>query len=193
MKNRKEHTQITKQLQELLEQDAKLKALVEKSIRLAAEENPDEVKNPVRSLEMLYDYIDFTQTVMPWAYLPEECFKNFVTKTDQSCLYIYYLLDRPLPELEQQLPFRPSVQFLKPIYHWLKDYNNALKVYMDSEDGTEGGEVYIGDDKEDDSSYDLDVSKVFDAFEKWKQLPQVRKRTIIRDDVVEIKYYLCNR
>ena len=57
-------------------------------------------KNPVRSLEQFYDFIDFTQTVMPWAYLPEECFENFVTKTDQSCLYIYYLLDRPLPELE---------------------------------------------------------------------------------------------
>ena len=100
MNVKKEHTEITKQLMDLLNGDRELKALVQKSIDLAAAENPDEVKNPVRNLDMLYDYIDFTQTVMPWAYLPEECFKNFVTKTDQSCLYIYYLLDRPLPELE---------------------------------------------------------------------------------------------
>ena len=122
MKMRREHTEITKKLMNLLEGDPALKSLVEKSIDLAARENPDKKKNPVRSLEMLYDYIDFTQTVMPWAYLPEECFKNFVTKTDQSCLYIYYLLDRPLEELEGKLPFRPSVQFLEPVYRWLKDY-----------------------------------------------------------------------
>lgn len=72
-------------------------------------------------------------------------------------------------------------------------YPDRYAVYMDSEDGIEGGKVYIGDDREDDSSCDLDVSTVFDAFEKWKQLPQVRTRTIIRDDVVEIKYYLCDR
>jgi phosphatidylserine decarboxylase len=134
METRKEHTRITRQLINLQDQDAELKAMVEKSIALAAKENPDEKKNPFRSLEMFYDYIDFTQTVMPWAYLPEECFQNFVTKTDQSCLYIYYLLDRPLEELEGKLPFRPSVQFLEPVYHWLKDYNNALQAYMDSED-----------------------------------------------------------
>ena len=98
---RKEHTNITKQLMNLLDGDRRLRSLVEKSIDLAAKENPDEKKNPVRSLRMLFDYIDFTQTVMPWAYLPEECFKNFVTKTDQSCLYLYYLLDRPLKELEE--------------------------------------------------------------------------------------------
>ena len=91
----KKHTQITMQLKELLDCDERLKRLVEQSICFAAEENPDPVKNPVRSLEQFYDFIDFTQTVMPWAYLPEECFENFVTKTDQSCLYIYYLLDRP--------------------------------------------------------------------------------------------------
>ena len=129
----KEYTQITMQLKNLLDGDEWLKSLVEKSIAAAAKENPDPVKNPVRSLEQLYEYIDFTQTVMPWAYLPEECFRNFVTRTDQSCLYLYYLLDRPLPELEEVLEFRPSVQFLEPVYHWLKDYNNALKVYMDSE------------------------------------------------------------
>ena len=129
---KKEHTRITRQLIDLLDGDPRLRSLMEKSIELAARENPDEKKNPVRSLEMLYSYIDFTQTVMPWAYLPEECFKNFVTKTDQSCLYLYYLLDRPLKELEEELPFRPSVQFLEPVYRWLKDYNNALKVYMDS-------------------------------------------------------------
>ena len=129
----KNYTEITLQLKKLLDEDQELKSLVEKSIALAAQENPDPVKNPVRSLSELYDFIDFTQTVMPWAYLPEECFRNFVTRTDQSCLYIYYLLDRPLEELEGKLPFRPSVQFLEPVYHWLKDYNNALKVYMDSE------------------------------------------------------------
>ena len=53
----KKHTQITMQLKELLDCDERLKRLVEQSICLAAEENPDPVKNPVRSLEQFYDFI----------------------------------------------------------------------------------------------------------------------------------------
>ncbi len=127
------HAEVTDNLKTLLEGDSSLKMLVEKSIRLAAELNPNPETNPVRSLDQLYDFIDFTLTTMPWSFLPEKNYSKFVTKTDQSCLYIYFLLDRPLPELEGKLPMWPAVEYLPEIYSWLKDYNNALKVFMDSE------------------------------------------------------------
>jgi len=49
----KEYTQITLQLKTLLDGDEWLKVLVIKSIDQAAKENPDPVKNPVRSLELM--------------------------------------------------------------------------------------------------------------------------------------------
>lgn len=70
-------------------------------------------------------------------------------------------------------------------------YDGRYAIYMDSEDGREGGEISFDEDAY-DSAYDLDVSTVFDAFEKWKELPQVRTETKVRDDTVEIKYYLCS-
>ena len=130
----KNHAEVTLELMELLDRDARLKSLVEKSIALAEKENPDHETNPVRSLDEFYDYIDFTLTAMPWTFLPEERYERFVTKVDQSCLYIYFLLDRPLKELEGELEFRPSVQFLEPIYVWLRHYNNALKQFLDTEE-----------------------------------------------------------
>lgn len=72
-------------------------------------------------------------------------------------------------------------------------YPDRYAVYMDSEDGREGGRIFIGDDEKDDSTDDLDVSEVFDAFERWKESQEVRATTVVRDDVVEIKYYLCGR
>ena len=130
----KNHAEVTLELMELLDRDGRLKRLVEKSIALAEKENPDHGTNPVRSLDEFYDYIDFTLTAMPWTFLPEERYERFVTKVDQSCLYIYFLLDRPLKELEGELEFRPSVQFLEPIYVWLRHYNNALKQFLDTEE-----------------------------------------------------------
>lgn len=128
------HAEITLRFERMLAEDARLKSLVEKSIALAAETNPDPETNPVRSLEQFYDFIDFTLTTMPWAILPEKNYKNFVTKTDQSCLYIYFLLDRELPELEGELEFRASAEYLPKVYEWLRDYNNTLKEFMDSPD-----------------------------------------------------------
>ena len=130
----KNHAEVTMELMNLLDGDSRLKSLVEQSIRLAAEVNPDQETNPVRSLDAFYDYIDFTLTAMPWTFLPEHRYQKFVTKVDQSCMYIYFLLDRPLPELEKELEFRPSVQFLEPVYVWLRHYNNALKAFLDTEE-----------------------------------------------------------
>ena len=127
-----EHAAVTEQFRQLLEQDDQLKALVEKSIRQAAAVNPDHETNPAQNLEELYGFVDYSLTRMPWNILPDARYQSFATKCDQSILYVYFLLDQPLPELADQGLFYNSVEYLPPIYTWLTDYNNAWRTYLDS-------------------------------------------------------------
>ena len=71
-----------------MEQDPKLRSLVEKSIAKAASINPDRSTNPVQSLEELYPFLNYTVTCMPWNILPEDRYEGFATKCDQSILYL---------------------------------------------------------------------------------------------------------
>nr|MCR5475856.1 phosphatidylserine decarboxylase [Lachnospiraceae bacterium] len=56
------------------------------------------------------------------------------TKCDQSILYVYWLLDQPLKELENKDLFYPSVEYLEPVYRWLTEYNNTWRDFLDSEE-----------------------------------------------------------
>ena len=118
----------------VMESDSELKGLVEKSISAAAVLNTDEETNPVRSLDELYEFLDYSVTCMPWNILPDERYGSFATKCDQSILYVYWLLDQPLEELKDRDLFYPSVEYLEPVYAWLTDYNNTWKDYLDTED-----------------------------------------------------------
>ena len=52
------------------------------------------------------------------------CRMRRTAKRDQSILYVYWLLDQPLQELENKDLFYPSVEYLEPVYRWLTEYNN---------------------------------------------------------------------
>ncbi len=54
-----------------LEADPELKALMEKSIALSHEINPDPQTNPIGSVDDLYNYIDRLTTCMPWNVLKD--------------------------------------------------------------------------------------------------------------------------
>lgn len=126
------HKPVTKQLISILEEDTELKALVEKSISMAAQINPDRATNPAQSLSEFYDFIDYSLECMPWNILDDSRYDSFATKCDQSILYLYFLLDQPLEELEDKGLFYPSVEYLEPIYTWLSQYNNTWKEYLET-------------------------------------------------------------
>ena len=116
----------------VMDKNPDIRVLVEKSIAQASTINPDRKTNPVQSLKELYDFLDYTVTCMPWNIMPEERYDNFATKCDQSILYVYWLLDQPLEELEDKGLFYPSVEYLEPIYRWLTEYNNTWRDFLDS-------------------------------------------------------------
>lgn len=124
---------VSASFKEVMNQNPDIRVLVEKSIAKASIINPDRKTNPVQSLNELYDFLDYTVTCMPWNIMPEERYNNFATKCDQSILYVYWLLDQPLEELEDKDLFYPSVEYLEPIYTWLTEYNNTWRDFLDSE------------------------------------------------------------
>ena len=128
-----ERPKVSASFKEVMNKHPDIRGLVEKSIAQASIINPDRKTNPVQSLNELYDFLDYTVTCMPWNIMPEERYNNFATKCDQSILYVYWLLDQPLEELEDKDLFYPSVEYLEPIYTWLTEYNNTWRDFLDSE------------------------------------------------------------
>ena len=127
-----ERPKVSASFKAVMNQNPDIRVLVEKSITKASVINPDRKTNPVQSLNELYDFLDYTVTCMPWNIMPEERYNNFATKCDQSILYVYWLLDQPLEELEDKDLFYPSVEYLEPIYTWLTEYNNTWRDFLDS-------------------------------------------------------------
>lgn len=128
-----ERPKVSASFKAVMNQNPDIRVLVEKSIARASIINPDRKTNPVQSLNELYDFLDYTVTCMPWNIIPEERYNNFATKCDQNILYVYWLLDQPLEELEGKELFYPSVEYLEPIYTWLTEYNNTWRDFLDSE------------------------------------------------------------
>lgn len=83
--------QITEDFMMILEENPELETLMEKSIDLAALNNPDPNTNPVRSLEDYYDFLDWSATCMPWNILDDQDTSNLYSCIDQSLDYFYYL------------------------------------------------------------------------------------------------------
>ena len=65
-----EHAVSTEQLISLVEHNAELKSLLEKSIAKAAEINPDRTTNPAQTLEEYYFFLDWAATALPWQIAP---------------------------------------------------------------------------------------------------------------------------
>ena len=64
-------SEATLAMMEYLEADPELMALMEKSIASAAQVNPDSNTNPVRSVDVLYDFLDWATICMPWNVLTD--------------------------------------------------------------------------------------------------------------------------
>ncbi len=76
-------------MEEYLEADPELMALMEKSIASAAQVNPDQNTNPVRSVDELYDFLDWATICMPWNVLTDVSYPTLFDSIDQSIGYIW--------------------------------------------------------------------------------------------------------
>ena len=117
-----------------LESDPELMAMMEKSIAMAAEINPDPATNPVQSVEELYDFIDWAVTCMPWNVLTDASYPSLYGHIDQGVCYFWFLVDQPLPELEGKGYYYPSLQYHEPIASWCREYSDDWGAFLSTED-----------------------------------------------------------
>ena len=128
------HAPMTVRLIELLDADPALRAMLEHSIALASQVNPDPVTNPAQTLDRFLAYLDHAATALPWAISPwvEERYSTLYDQIDQSLCYFYFVLDQPLPELERTHPYNNTLQYAEPIRSWLIDFTRAYGQFLDT-------------------------------------------------------------
>ena len=121
-------------MMEYLEADSELMALMKKSIASAAQVNPDLNTNPVRSVEELYDFLDWATICMPWNVLTDVSYPTLYESIDQSIDYIWFLLDQPLEELEDKGYYYPVLEYHEPISTWLRKYSVEWGAFLSTEE-----------------------------------------------------------
>ena len=114
-------------LKEIIEMHLHIKKQFVARLLRNAEENPDAVTNPVRSLDDLYAFLNYFLTAMPWMGLEygegiksNSSNKSLFYRIDQSIGYVYYIFG--------ELQFEPEIA------EWLKLYHRHWAEYLDSTD-----------------------------------------------------------
>ena len=128
------HSEARLSMEAYLEADPELLALVEKSIALAQEINPDPDTNPVSSVEDLYELIDWLTVCMPWNVLTDVMYPTLYQSIDQSIDYIWFLMDQPLEELKDKGYYYPTLQYHEPIATWFRDYSDEWGAFLSTEE-----------------------------------------------------------
>ena len=183
-----ERKQITEDFISLIEADPELEALMEKSINLAALNNPDKKTNPVQSLDEYYDFLDWSATCMPWNILDGQDTSNLYGSIDQSLDYFYYLLDQPLPELAGKGLYYPCLEYYEPISSWCKQYASDWGEFLSTEDSWNDEYYKLVCD---DESFGMDEGwysdkNVWTSFNDWfsRHLADEEQRPISDADIV---------
>jgi phosphatidylserine decarboxylase len=130
------HEPITQQLIDLLDADPALHAMLEHSIALAAQINPDPITNPSQTLDDFLAFVDHAAVALPWTIAPwaELHYSTLFDQIDQSLGYFYFVLDQPLPELEGSHPYNNTLQYAEPIRSWLIDFTRSYGLFLDTPD-----------------------------------------------------------
>ena len=129
-----EHAPMTQSLMAMLDADTQLRAMMEKSLALAAEINPDPDTNPAQTLEQLYDFLDWAATCMPWNVLRDARYPALYDHIDQSVDYFCFLVDQPLEELEGLGYYYPTLQYHEPIASWCREYAQSWGAYLSTQE-----------------------------------------------------------
>ena len=129
-----QHAPMTERLIEMLDANHEIALMLEKSIALAAQANPDPVTNPAQTVDRFLSYLDHTATALPWNIAPwaEDTYSSLYDQIDQSLCYFYFILDQPLPELEGTHPYFNSLQYVEPIRSWMIEFTRAYGMFLDT-------------------------------------------------------------
>ena len=127
------YKQITVELYYLIEDNPEIGDMLERSIAEAYKTNPDPKTNPVQSLSDYYDFIDRASEVLPQDVLEGSPSFTEHEKMLQGICYPYFLVNQPLPELENKGLFKNTLQYYEPFSSWLRDFAKARGAYADTE------------------------------------------------------------
>ena len=122
---KKQYSETTQELIDMVEGDSVLKALLTKAIAKAKEINPDTVTNPAQTLEEYYDFVEWSMKAMPWSVVKTKGGTALYDRIDQSLDYCYFINDIPLEELEGKGLYNNAIQYIEPYREWLKSYAKA--------------------------------------------------------------------
>jgi phosphatidylserine decarboxylase precursor len=127
------HKAITQDLLGLIEKNPEIGDMLEESIAKAKEINPDPETNPVQNLSDYYDFVDNASELIPQDILENA---SDITREQilQSICYFYFLVDQPLPELENKGLFNNTIQYYGPFSSWLHDFAVTWGAFLDTED-----------------------------------------------------------
>ena len=120
-------------LKNYLDNDPELMSMMEKSINLAHEINPDVDTNPVSNVEELYNFIDWNVKALLYGLVSIDEPPTLYNRIDQSVDYILFLFDQPLDELRDKGYYYPTLQYHEPIASWLYDYSNEWGTFLSVE------------------------------------------------------------
>lgn len=129
-----EYGNATQELISLLDSDPNLKSLLESSLQKAKEINPDRNTNPAQSLEEYYEFVTWTEATMPWAIVKKEEYPEIFDHIFQGLCAFYFLIDQPLPELEDKGLVNNSLQYYDPFATWLNTFSKSWGSFLDTED-----------------------------------------------------------
>ncbi|WP_028902874.1 MULTISPECIES: phosphatidylserine decarboxylase [unclassified Prevotella] len=133
-----QHTEATKALIKICNENDEIKSLLEHAIAQAAEINPDRQYNPAQSLNEFYDFIDWNVHQLPWNVMihqaPNDYGRGLYGRTDQGIGYFWFIVDQPLDELRNRGFFYPTVEFVEPFASWLSIYSNTWGEFLSTED-----------------------------------------------------------
>ncbi len=131
--DKSDYSAKTLELVNLVDQNPEIKSLLLASIEQAKKVNPDKQTNPAQTLEEYYQFVSWTENVMPWQFLEVDYANSLYDRIDQSLGYFFFINDQPLEALEEKGYFNNSLQYHEPYKSWLTSFNKTYGEFMDSE------------------------------------------------------------
>lgn len=128
----KGYNATTMELIQMVENNSELKNLLTQAIEKGKAINPDTTTNPVQSLDDYYEFIDFSQKVMPWNVILCPGQPTIFGRMYQALCYCYFINCMPLEALEDHNFFTSSVQYVEPYRTWLVKYCQSWGEYLSS-------------------------------------------------------------
>ncbi len=124
----------TQELISLLDSNSEVKSMLISSLEKARQINPDPNTNPAQTLDEYLQFVSYCEKAMPWALMKKEEYPEIFDHIFQSLACFYFLIDQPLPELENRGLVNNSLQYAEPFASWLVTFSKSWGAYLDSEE-----------------------------------------------------------